>query len=131
MHDELCVRVGDGIQHVRKQAQPRRQRQLARRAVAIDRFALDVLEHQVGLPVIVHARIEQARDVRMREPCEQARFVADLVRGVAPESATVEQLDGRAPLELAVAAPREPDAAHAPAPQQPLDGVGTDVAAGE
>src|ERR1700751_1932492 len=118
MHDELRVGVRHWIEHPEKQVQSLSQRQLARGAVAIDALARHVLENQVRLPVLADAGIEQPGDGRVREPRQQARFVSDLLGSIPPETPTVEQLDGYAALELAIAATRQPHAPHPAATEQ-------------
>ena len=49
VHDQVRVRVRDGGEHVEEEAQPRLDAEAVRVAVAVDRLALDVLEHEVGL----------------------------------------------------------------------------------
>ncbi len=65
MHHELGMGVRDGLQNRKKEVQTSGQRQSTARAVAIDRLALDILKNQVGLTVLAHADVEQARNMRM------------------------------------------------------------------
>ena len=78
MDDELTLCVRNGIEHVQKQRETLRQRQSMGPAVLVDRLALDVLENQVGLPVLAHAGIEEPSDVGVGEPSQQVRLDAGL-----------------------------------------------------
>ena len=88
MHDQVRVRVRDRVEHVEEQPHARARRSSAWLvAVAIDVLAVDELEHQVGLPARRHARIDQVRDVRMREPGEKAAFLLEALVAAAARSA--------------------------------------------
>ena len=93
MYDQLRMRVCDRIQHRGEKTQTRGERQVAGITAAVDGIALDILEDQVGLPVVVDAGIGQPGNLRMRQPREQARFVPDLIGRVPAQAATVEELD--------------------------------------
>ena len=66
-----------------------------------------------GWPVARDAGVDQVRDVRMRQPGEDGAFAPEPLFAGAADQRDVEQLDGRAALEAAVAALGQPDAAHA------------------
>jgi hypothetical protein len=99
-------------------------------AVAVQRLALDVLHHEVGVAVRRHAAIQQARDIGMGEGGQQLplvtkaahEFLAGQVRGHHF------QCDGL--IELSVVPPCQIDRAHAAAAQQPLRPIGTEAAPG-
>src|ERR1700689_4118731 len=97
--------------------------------VLVDRLALDVLEDQVGLPVLAHTGVEEPGDVGMGQSREEVRLVPDLCGGQLTESAAFEQLDGGVALECLIAATPQPDASHSAASQQSLYRVGTDLLA--
>jgi hypothetical protein len=82
-----------------------------------------VLEHQVRLAAGREPGVEQARDVRVREPREDAALALEAARAVAAHQCEIEQLDRRLPFVAAVAAAGEPDAAHAAVAKARLEGV--------
>ena len=84
-------------------------------AVAVDVLAVDVLEHEIGLAGRRDAGIDEVRDVRVGQAGEDGAFATEALLARAADERDVQQLDRRAPLETAVAAFGEPDAAH-PAP---------------
>ena len=65
MDDQVGVRVGDGIEHVEEQAEPRLDAERALVAVAVDGLAVDVLEHEIGLAGLRDAGVDEVGDVRM------------------------------------------------------------------
>ena len=66
------MRMHHGGEHVEEQPHAGREAEGMLLAVALDRQAVDVLEHEVGLrPVGRDAGVEQVRDVRVREPREK------------------------------------------------------------
>ena len=81
-------------------------------AVAVDGLTVDVLEDEIRLARRRHARIDEARDVRVRDPGEDVAFAPEPLLAGAAHQRDVQQLDRRAPLEAAVAALGQPDAAH-------------------
>ena len=68
MDDEVGVRVCDGFEDFGEKAQARFDAEAPHVAMAVDRLAFDVLEHEVRLPGRRHASVEQARDVWIGEP---------------------------------------------------------------
>ena len=127
MQDQLAVRVRHGGEHVEEQPHARVGRRAPRVAPAVDRLALDVLEHEVRLAAGVHAGVDQPRDVRMRRGAPSA-LPSRRKRSMPPrpEQRQVEQLDRDARLVAPVAAVREPHRAHAALAEQPLERVAAD-----
>ena len=123
MHDQIGVRQRDRVQDVEKEPKPLFDAQSQRVAMAVDRLPLDVLEQQIRRTARRHAGVNQMCDVRMRQPGEDVPFAAKpLLAGVAEERG-VEQLDRRLAFESSVAAPGEPDGAHAPLTDRRHHGV--------
>ncbi len=82
MQDQVVVCMRHGGNNIQEQAQPRLDVQGTYIAPAVDRFAVDVFEHQVGLPGH-HACVEQARDVRVRQPRKQTAFAPEALGAAA------------------------------------------------
>ena len=74
--------------------------------VLIDRFALDVLEDQVGLPALAYTGVEKPGDMGMGQPSEQVRLVSDLRDGEFTQPPALENLDGGLALEFLIAPTR-------------------------
>ena len=117
----------DRGEHVEEQPHALRKLERAIFAVAIDRHAGDVFEHKVRPPAAAaHAGIEQPRDVRVREPRQDAAFAREPLDAAARHQPGVEELDRDVAFEAAVGAPCEPDAAHAALAELALYRVGAD-----
>jgi hypothetical protein len=129
--DQVGVRVRDRREHVEKEPQPVVDPQRALVAILVDGDAVDVLEDQVGLSRGGHARVDQVRDVRVRDAREDVPLAAEALLGGAPEPRDVEQLDGGAPFEAAVAALRQPHAAGPALADERDQPVGAQHLAGE
>ena len=69
--------------------------------------------------------------MRVREPRENAAFTAESFLAAASDERRIEKLDRGIPFEAAIAAPREPDAAHAALTDRGFDRVGANRLAGE
>ncbi len=114
MQHQPVVRLGHRRQHVQHQAQAGRHRQRHALAVLVDGLAVDVLEHQVGLRAVGRdAGVEQAGDVRVRQPREDAAFALEARRVAMPEQAGAQELDRHLAFVAAVGAACQPHGAHA------------------
>ena len=82
-------------------------------AVRVDVPALDELEHEVRLAGVRDAGVDQPGDVRMGEPREDGALAPEALFAAAADQRGVEQLDRDLAFEAAVAARRQPHAAHA------------------
>ena len=80
--------------------------------VAIDRHAVHVLQYEKRLTRFGDAGVNQLRDVRMDDACQEAALPGE-ARFVTADKGDRRKLDSGTPLEAAVAALREPDDAHA------------------
>jgi hypothetical protein len=126
MHDEVRMRVRDGVGHLQEQIEPGGGVEPALRRVAIDARALDVLEDEVWLPGLRDACVEKPRDVRVRQPREQRALTPEpLVTQPIPHG-EVDELDRGLALEAAVAAARQPHRTHAAHPERPNERVAAD-----
>ena len=70
MNDEIGVRILNCASHLQKAIQPLSHTELSGIAMLGDRLAFDVFEREIRLPGVAHARVVQARDVRMRQRCQ-------------------------------------------------------------
>ena len=66
VHDQVCVGVGDGLQHVEEETDARLDFEPQLVAMAIDGLPVDMLEDQVWLSAGRDARVNEASDVRVR-----------------------------------------------------------------
>ena len=85
-------------------------------APAIDRIAVNVLKHQerlcVARAVTRHTGIKQCGNVRVRKARQQPRLPGKALTAVARQHIVVGQFHRGFAVEAAIAAPREPHAAH-------------------
>src|SRR5688572_18860026 len=81
--------------------------------VSVDWLARDVLENEVGLAAGRHARVEELRDVGMRELREQVALAHEAARVPKADERGIEELERDVALESPVGPPCQPDAAHA------------------
>ena len=130
MHDQVGVRVADRLADLQEQVQPLVEVERARVAPVGDRFALDVLQRQVGLVVAADAGIEQARDVRMLQPRQDLPFAGEAQAQVRIGEAGAQQFQRDAALVEPVVAARQPDLAHAAFAEHALEPVRTDAGIG-
>ncbi len=112
MHDQAAVRVAHRVAHGQEEAQARRDVEPRLVAVAIDRRALDVFHDEVWQAVGGRAAVEQPRDVRMFQPCQDLALGPELPHALRIEQAA-HHLDGDLLQELVVVAFGEVDGAHA------------------
>ncbi len=83
--DQVGVGVRDRRLDVQEQADARLDAEPLVVAVAIDVLAVDVLQHQVGLPGSRDAGVDQPRDVRVRELGQHRPFAAEPALAFPPE----------------------------------------------
>ncbi len=118
MHDQVGMRMSNGREHVEEQTQARLDVEVLAVAVTVDLLALDVLEHEIGLTRRRYARVDQTRNVRMCKAGQNAALAPEALFPGTADEAGVQELQCRLPLEAPVAAPGEPDIAHAPLADQ-------------
>ena len=75
-------------------------------------LAFDELEHQIRLPGRRDAGVDEVSDMRMGEFRQEVAFASKPLFARPPDQCDVQQLDGGASLEAAVATLGEPHAAH-------------------
>jgi hypothetical protein len=110
--DQVRVRVGDRLQHIEKETDARIDPERVLVAVAVDGLTVHVLEDEVRLAAWRYACIDQPGDVGVRHLGEETAFAPESFLTGAPHQRDVQQLDRGASFEAAVAALRQPDAAH-------------------
>jgi hypothetical protein len=123
MDDQVRVGVGDRFKHLEKELEAPLHTEALRIAIFIDRPAFDVFENQVGLTRGCNARIDQARNVRIRQTRENLAFAPEALLAAPPDEAGVEEFQGGPALEAAVAPMREPDVAHPALADQRIERV--------
>ncbi len=128
--DQVRVRVRDGREHVEQQPQPRVDAQRSPIAIFVEALAVDVFQHEERLAGRRDARIDEMRDVRMREPREDAAFAPEARFARAADERRVQEFHRGAAFEAAVAAFREPDRAHAALADERHEPVRADDGAG-
>ena len=121
MHDQVAVCMRDRGADLAEQHEARAQRQRLARAPVGDRGAVDVVDRHPRLPERVDAGVDEARDVGVRQPREDAAFAGEPLRERG--DAAAHALDRDALLDRAVGAFAEPDVAHAAAADQPQQSV--------
>src|SRR6202158_1537905 len=72
--NQVGMRVRHRRRHIDKQPEARVDVQHALIAIHIDVLSLDVFENQIRLAVGKYAGVDQVRDVRVRQPGEEAAF---------------------------------------------------------
>lgn len=93
MDDALAVRVGQGAEDVRGDAQRLVERQRARLLQPrLQRLALDVLGGQEGDDVLFVARLEERDEVRMMQRREQLRLALEALVELGAVGVVVEAL---------------------------------------
>ena len=112
VHDQVGVRVGDGLQDIEEQAQPGLDAERVLGAVAVDALTVDVLDDEIRLARLRHPGIDEVGDVGMGQPGQEVAFAPEALLAGRSHQRQVQQLDRRAPFEAAVAAFGQPDAAH-------------------
>src|SRR5688572_4685337 len=126
--DKMLVRIGDGCADLSEQSQALVERQLTSAAVLIDRFAVDMLHHEIREAVAGGAAIEKPCDVWMVEPGENLPFMAKPLEYRVGIHSALNQLDGDAHVELRIAALGQVDGSHPATAKFADDAIDTDLA---
>src|SRR5215470_6157508 len=119
MNYQLLVGVLDRIADLYEESQPIADVQSLSISVLIERLAIDVLHHKVGISVRRGPAAQQPADVRMIQRCQDLPFVAEPPQNEIAIKAAFDQFDRDAMLKLSVSAPGFINRAHAPAPDFP------------
>ena len=82
-------------------------------APAIQRSPSTYSSTRYGCPSVGHARVDQARDVRVIEPREHLAFLSKALDALRIDQREIEELDRGATFEAPVAATGQPHRAHA------------------
>src|SRR5689334_13214892 len=107
------MRVGDGVAHAGEELEACVERQMPRRAVVVDRLAIDELHGEVRQPVRRQAAVDEASDVGVLEQGENATLLDEATDDA--RIAVLNELEGDALLELPIGTLGEEDASHAAA----------------
>jgi hypothetical protein len=120
MHDEIAVRVGDGIADLNKELQALLDIGLSLFAVLGDGKPLDIFHHHEGPAVGRNSAVIEPRDAGMIQAGQ------DLTLGLKPlqlgRGFALQQFDGNPLVEICVRAGGLVNLAHAAATDEPLDG---------
>lgn len=131
MNDEVAMRVLHGGANPAEQFQATLERQATLVAVAVDRYALDVLHREPRHAVRGHSPVEEAGDVPVVERREDLSLLDESAdETLLPRAPPAQQLEGYTPLVLVVGALGEVDDSHPPVPDLSEDAVGADGRAG-
>ena len=113
VHDQCAMRGIDGVEHGKEQLDARTQGQVPRAAILVDRYAVDILHHHIGLPGGRGAAIQHARDARVFQRGQELPFRGRAQDRIGVTEHTRHDLDGDALHVDAVGALGKPDLAHA------------------
>ena len=127
--DEPLMRVRDARAHLQQQREPGVETQLTIRTIACDRYAVDILHHEVRKSGRGGATIEEASDVRVIQPREELTLLLKAFLRV--EEGLRQHLERHLLRECAVAPLGQIDGAHPTFAEQANQTVGADMAAGE
>ena len=86
--DEPLVGVRDAVTDLQKERETIVEREIALRAVPIDRHAVDVLHHEIGPTLGGRAAVEQPRDVGVLQPGEKLPLAMESFARVSERRAT-------------------------------------------
>ena len=123
MDDQVAVRMRQRTEHIENQPDAGLHTQRALGTVFVDACPLNVFQDEVGPIRRGDAGVDQAGDVRMRKPREQAAFPPEPVERDGRRGIGLEELERELSLETPVAALREPNLAHSPAADGCDDGI--------
>src|ERR1700685_1100957 len=125
MDNQIGMGVRHCGQHIQKEADARLHIELVLVAIPIDRCAINVFEDEIRLAIGGNAGIEEVGNVRMRKAAKDAAFAFESYFSGAAGEPTVHELHRSLPLEPAVTATGEPDAAHSAMANLRYQSVGT------
>ena len=111
--NQVCVGRCDRIQYLKKKADARGKVKLALIAVAVDLVAVDIFEHEIGLPCGGNSGVDQLGNMRVGKQREYPAFAFEAVFALFSEERDVEKLQGYLAFETSIVAPCQPDASHA------------------
>src|SRR6266851_9557014 len=97
--NQVGMRVRHRRQHIDKQPEARVDVQHALIAIHIDVLSLDVFENQIWLTVGKYAGVDQVRDVRVRQPGEEAAFSLESLLAGATDERHAQEFHRSAPDE--------------------------------
>jgi hypothetical protein len=129
VHDEVLVRVLHCVAHGEQQSDARADVEAMTIAIGIDRLAFDELHHEIRLPALRRAAVDEARDVGVLERGESLTLAAEAPQDLVGVHAALDDLERDALHEFTVGARREVDDAHAAARETALESIAPDRAA--
>ena len=96
-------------------------------AEAVDGKPLYVLHHKVGQPIVCRSSVEKTRDVRVIEGSQNLALFAKTAEDEIRVHPALDELDGDAATEFAIAALGQIDCAHPAAPDLAHNAVSADL----
>ncbi len=123
MEHQVAMREREAAAHFCKQAEATDDIEPMLIAVLVDRLALDVLHHQIGLAESGHAAIEEPCQGGVLERRENLALRLELGHQPWVRQAEVHDLDGDALMERIVGAVRGVHRRHPAAGDQAVDGI--------
>src|SRR3569833_531794 len=130
VNDEVAECILNSAQHLLKQAQSPPDVQAVFVAEGCQRSPGNILQRQVGLPVVAESRVIEARDVWVDELREDVTFGLKTIRELACERPRMRQLECHRPLDDTIAASSQPHRTHTATTEFPLDYIGPHRASG-
>ena len=126
MHDQVLVRVNDGLAHRPEKQQAFADAESARPARVGERHTLDVLHHDPGCAVLERACVVHARDRRVVELRQRSLFGREALPPAWRDPGVAEHLDRRRRAE--VVALGQVHHAHPAFADHPREAIGPDAA---
>src|SRR5262245_4154374 len=96
-------------------------------AIAVNVIALNILEHQIGLATGRYSRVNELRDVGMRQAAENAPFASEPLFAAFPHQGHIKNLDRHAAFKTPVIPLSQPDRAHTPVADLRYERISTKV----
>ena len=127
MHDQVLMGKLDGLAYALEENEALGNGEVMLFAKSMDRNSIDVFHHQEGLSLAGDSPIQQPCDQRMVEPGEDLAFEPEPFSEKVGGQGQINQLDGDLLIEIAIRAVSHIDGAHAAAPDEPVNLIGSDA----
>src|SRR5580658_6030652 len=112
MYDQVRVGVCHRPQHFKEKADSRFHIQILLVAVAVNAVTLDIFENQIRLTGGRNPSIDKLRNMRMREPSENAALALETPFTAFPHQSDVDEFHRHSSLKTSVVALRQPHTSH-------------------
>ncbi len=128
MDHQVAVGVAYGLAHRQEEAKPVVDFITRLVAVSVDGLPVDVFHDEIGASVVVASAVEEPRDARVVQRCQDAPFKAEAPQHLVRVHPALDLFDGHLLHEPVGLAFCEVDGAHAAPADFPHDAVGPDGA---